>query len=125
MAENLESTLNNATAATSTTSSTAVAPFVAPSAPATPAEVATFITQGTIAIATAVEVMKSCTADSGLYLQALDFAQKVAGMVLDEGVKIADAVRAIGNTLGSGEEVEKAREEKEKIMLGCGYSWVC
>lgn len=121
MAENLESTLNNATAATSTTSSTAVAPFVAPSAPTTPAEVATFITQGTIAIATAVEVMKSCTADSGLYLQALDFAQKVAGMVLDEGVKIADAVRAIGNTLGSGEEVEKAREEKEKIMTSFGF----
>ncbi len=124
MAENLESTLNNATAATaatSTTSSTAVAPFVAPSAPTTPAEVATFITQGTIAIATAVEVMKSCSANSGLYFQALNFAQQVAGMVLDEGVKIANAVRAVGNTLGSGEEVDKAREAKKEIMITHGF----
>ena len=127
MAENLESTLNNATAttaataATSITSSTAVAPFVAPSAPTTPAEVATFITQGTIAIATAVEVMKSCTADSGLYLQALAFGQKVAGMILDAGVKIANAVRAVGNTLGSGEEVDKAREAKKEIMIAHGF----
>lgn len=105
----------------STKTSTAVAPFVAPSTPTTPAEVATFITQGTIAIATAVEVMKSCTADSGLYLQALAFGQKVAGMILDEGVKIANAVRAVGNTLGSGDEVDKAREAKKEIMIAHGF----
>jgi DeoR/GlpR family transcriptional regulator of sugar metabolism len=83
--------ITGATAPTSKSSSTAVATFVAPSTPTTPAEVATFITQGTIAIATAVEVMKSCPANSGLYSQALNFAQQVAGMVLDEGVKIANA----------------------------------
>lgn len=121
MANELENTLSGATAPKSTTSTTAMAPFVTPSAPATPAAVANFITQGSIAITTAIEVMKSCPAGSGLYSKALDFAQKVAGMVLDEGVKIADAVRAVGNTLGSGEEVEKAREEKEKIMTSFGF----
>ncbi len=121
MAKYLESTLNNATAATSTTSSTAVATFVAPSAPATPADVATFVAQGNIAITAAVEVMKSCPVNSGLYFQALNFAQQVAGMVLDEGVKIADAVRAVGNTVGSGPEVEKAREGKDKLMTGYGF----
>ncbi len=121
MATIMSSTLTGATAPKSTTSTTAMAPFVAPSAPTTPAAVANFITQGSIAITTAIEVMKSCPAGSGLYSKALDFAQKVAGMVLDEGVKIADAVRAVGNTLGSGEEVEKAREEKEKIMTSFGF----
>lgn len=113
--------ITGATAPTSTSYSTAVATFVAPSTPTTPAEVATFITQGTIAIATAVEVMKSCPANSGLYSQALNFAQQVAGMVLDEGVKIANAVRAVGNTLGSGEEVDKAREAKKEIMITHGF----
>ena len=101
--------------------STAMTTFVAPSAPTKPAEVATFVAQGRIAIKAAVEVMKSCPANSGLYSQALDFAQKVAGMVLDEGVKIAESVRAVGNTLGSGDEVDKAREEKEKIMTSFGF----
>ena len=42
-------------------------------------------------------------------------------MILDEGVKIADEVRAVGNTLGSGPEVDKAREEKERIMTSYGF----
>lgn len=110
-----------ATAPKSTSSSTTIATFVAPPLPATPAEVATFVAQGNIAIKAAVEVMKSSQANSGLYFQALDFAQYVAGMVLDEGVKIADSVRAVGNTVGSGEEVDKAREEKTKLMTSYGF----
>lgn len=121
MAHDLKNTLNGATAPKTASSTTAMATFVAPSAPTTPAEVATFITQGTVAIKAAVEVMKSCPANSGLYLQALDFAQKVAGMVLDEGVKIAESVRAVGNTLGSGDEVDKARAEKAKLMTSYGF----
>ena len=121
MASIIKNTLTGATAPTSTTSSTAVATFVAPSAPATPADVATFIAKGTVAITTAIQFMNSCTTKSGLYFQALDFAQKVAGMILDEGVKIAEEVRAVGNTVGSGPEVEKAREEKEKIMVSHGF----
>ena len=110
-----------ATAPKSTSSSTTIATFVAPPLPATPAEVATFVAQGNIAIKAAIEVMKSSQANSGLYFQALDFAQYVAGMVLDEGVKIADSVRAVGNTVGSGEEVDKAREEKTKLMTSYGF----
>lgn len=123
MASIIKNTLTGATASTSTstTSSTAVATFVAPSAPATPADVATFIAKGTVAITTAIQFMNSCTTKSGLYFQTLDFAQKVAGMILDEGVKIAEEVRAVGNTVGSGPEVEKAREEKEKIMVSHGF----
>lgn len=121
MANELENTVSGATAPKTTTSTTTIATFVAPPLPATPAEVATFVAQGNIAIKAAVEVMKSSQANSGLYFQALDFAQYVAGMMLDEGVKIADSVRAVGNTVGSGEEVDKAREEKTKLMTSYGF----
>ena len=112
---------NGVTAPKSNNTSTALAPLTMPPSPTTSAAVATFITQGTIAITKAVEVMKSCPASSGLYSKVLEFAQEVAGMVLDEGVKIADEVRAVGQTQGSGQTVKAAQTAKNNIMTNYGF----
>lgn len=121
MANELENTLNGATAPTATTTSTVVATLKAPSLPPSPAGMADFIAKGHLAISIAKEGMQTCPKGSADFLLTLAFGQHVANMVLDEGLKIADKVRAVGNTVGSGPEVEKAREEKEKIMVSHGF----
>lgn len=117
MAEKTKTSLSG----TATTSSTVVATLKAPSLPTSPAGMADFIAQGHIAISIAEECIKTCPKGSADFLLTLAFGQHVANMVLDEGLKIADKVRAVGNTVGSGPEVEKARKEKEKIMVSHGF----
>lgn len=100
---------------------TTLTTFVEPTPPTTPAEVETFIIKGQIAINTAKTIINSCPANSGLLFAALKFGQKVAETVLDEGVKIADTVRAIGETKGSGPDVEQARADKEKLRKAYNF----
>lgn len=122
MATKILSTSAGATAPTLTTSTPAVITVALPALPATPAETADYISQGIIATDAAIEVMKSCPyMEPELYNYLLDLAQDIAGKVLDEGVRIADKVRAHGPTKGSGAAVAAARAAKDKLREAHGF----
>ena len=113
---------SGATAPTLTTSAPAIITVAAPALPTTPAGTADYISQGLVAIDAAIEVMKSSTyMEPELYNYLLDLAQDIAGKVLDEGVRIADKVRALGPTKGSGAAVTAARKAKDKLMKAHGF----
>lgn len=111
-----------ATAPTLTTSTPVVITVAAPALPATPAGTADYISQGIIATDAAIEVMKSSPyMEPELYNYLLDLAQDIAGKVLDEGLRIADKVRALGPTKGSGAAVAANRAAKEKLRVAHGF----
>lgn len=113
---------SGATAPTLTTSTPAVITVAAPDLPATPAGTADYISQGIIATDAAIEVMKSSPyMEPELYNYLLDLAQDIAGKVLDEGLRIADKVRALGPTKGSGAAVAANRAAKEKLRVAHGF----
>ena len=122
MAATSLSTSTGATAPTLTTSTPAVITVAPPALPATPAGTADYISQGMIATDAAIELMRSCAyMEPELYNYLLDLAQDIAGKVLDEGVRIADKVRALGPTKGSGAAVTAARIAKDKLMEAHGF----
>ena len=122
MAATSLSTSSGATAPTLTTSTPAVITVAPPALPATPAGTADYISQGMIATDAAIELMRSCAyMEPELYNYLLDLAQDIAGKVLDEGVRIADKVRALGPTKGSGAVVTAARIAKDKLMEAHGF----
>ena len=122
---NIDTNVSETTGVTTTpksTTSTTVATLKLPPLPTTPAEVATFMITGSIAIDTAKKIIATCPANSGLFFKALEFGQRVAGMVLDEGMKIADEVRAAGSTKGSGLAINASRAKKSAIMTAYGFT---
>ena len=100
---------------------TALAPLVAPALPATPAGTMSFITRCEAASKIAANYIRLYGKTSVKGLHALKFARCVVGAALDTCVEIADAVRAIGNTVGSGPEVEENRLKKDTIMTINGF----
>lgn len=100
---------------------TALAPMVAPALPATPSATMSFITQCEAASKIAANYIRLYGKKSVKGLQALKFARYVVGAALDTCVEIADAVRAIGNTVGSGPEIEENRLKKDTIMAINGF----
>ena len=100
---------------------TALAPLVAPALPTTPADTMSFITRCEAASKIATNYIRLYGKKSVKGLHALKFARSVVGAALDTCVEIADAVRAVGNTLGSGPEVEENRLKKDTIMTINGF----
>ena len=100
---------------------TALAPLVAPASPATPSDTMSFITRCEAASKIAANYIRLYGKTSVEGLHALKFARCVVGAALDTCVEIADAVRAIGNTVGSGPEVEENRLKKDTIMTINGF----
>lgn len=100
---------------------TALAPLVAPALPAIPSDTMSFIAQCEAASKIAANYIRLYGKKSVKGLYALKFARHVVGAALDTCVEIADAVRAVGNTLGSGPEVEENRLKKDTIMTINGF----
>ena len=100
---------------------TALAPLVAPALPTTPSDTMSFITRCEAASKIAANYIRLYGKTSVEGLHALKFARCVVGAALDTCVEIADAVRAIGNTVGSGPEVEENRLKKDTIMTINGF----
>ena len=100
---------------------TALAPLVAPALPAIPSDTMSFITQCEAASKIATNYIRLYGKKSVKGLHALKFARCVVGAALDTCVEIADAVRAVGNTVGSGPEIEENRLKKDTIMTINGF----
>ena len=100
---------------------TALAPLVAPASPATPSDTMSFITRCEAASKIAANYIRLYGKTSVEGLHALKFARCVVGAALDTCVEIANAVRAIGNTVGSGPEIEENRLKKDTIMTINGF----
>ncbi len=115
--------LKTTSATVPTTITTATMPtLVAPTLPVTPVGTAEYIFQGFAKVDDVVEVMKSSPyMEPELYNYLLDFAQDTAEKLLDEGVRIADKVRALGPTKGSGALVIAARIAKDKLREAHGF----
>lgn len=100
---------------------TALAPLVAPALPTTPSDTMSFITRCEAASKIAANYIRLYGKTSVKGLHALKFARCVIGAALDTCVEIANAVRAVGNTVGSGSEVEENRLKKDTIMTINGF----
>ncbi len=100
---------------------TALANLVAPALPTTPSDTMSFITQCEAASKIATNYIRLYGKKSVKGLHALKFARCVVGAALDTCVEIADAVRAVGNTVGSGPEIEENRLKKDTIMTINGF----
>ena len=102
-------------------STNAVPVLVVPTLPSTRAGTASFITKCEIATKIASRYIESHSKKSVGGLYALKFARYVSGMALDKCVEIADEIRALGQTKGSGKAVKKARIQKDEIMVSNGF----
>ena len=113
--------ISGATAPTTITTATTPT-LVAPSLPTTIAGTAGYIFQGFKKVDEVIEVMKSSPyMEPELYNYLLDFAQDTSEKLLDEGVRIAEKVRALGPTKGSGAAVTVARTAKERLREAHGF----
>ncbi|MBR4625486.1 MAG: DNA cytosine methyltransferase [Alphaproteobacteria bacterium] len=113
--------IGGATAPKSTSSKPALPVLVAPTPPATPAGTAAFITSCESRAKMLDRYIQYYGPKSVNGANALNFARYVSGMALDKCVEIADEVRALGQTKGSGKTVKKARIQKDEIMVSNGF----
>ena len=95
--------------------------LVMPKLPDTPADTVSFITQCENTCKLASRYIERHGKKSVPGAHALKFARHVSGMSLDRCAEIADEVRSVGPTKGSGEAVKKARKKKDEIMKSNGF----
>ena len=100
---------------------TALAPLVAPTPPAIPSDTMSFIIRCEAVSKIAANYIRLYGKTSVKGLHALKIARITVGAALDLCVKVADEVRAVGKTKGSGLEIKQNRQKKEKIMEDNGF----
>lgn len=100
---------------------TALAPLVAPALPAIPSDTMSFIIRCEAVSKIAANYIRLYGKTSVKGLHALKIARITVGAALDLCVKVADEVRAVGKTKGSGLEIKQNRQKKEKIMEDNGF----
>lgn len=100
---------------------TELVPLVAPALPAIPSDTMSFIIRCEAVSKIAANYIRLYGKTSVKGLHALKIARITVGAALDLCVKVADEVRAVGKTKGSGLEIKQNRQKKEKIMEDNGF----